>query len=549
MDSSLEKPTGTPVHGTTPPDSDADLIKRARCGDANAYGTLYERHAEAAARLARQITGNRADADDVVAESFARVLSAMRNGNGPDEAFRPYLLTALRRVAFDHVRGQRRQIPTEEADLPDDGEPFTDPVIADLDRSLVAQAFRSLPERWSAVLWHTEIEEASPAEVATMLGMSANGVAALRYRAREGLRQAYLQLHLSGRAQATCVPFAEKLPSYVRGKLSRRQAREVAAHLDQCQECSAACADLTAINAGLRGVLAPVILGWAASGYLAASGHAGATVSTALASIRVAFSRFVSFLGHRPAVPITALAAAAAIAVPTFALVHAPREHLDAVPPTAIARTHQAQRGGAPVTGPTPASAQRPSPSEFQSPGPSPGTTATPHPSQPPSRSPHPHPSSTVPTSPTPTSPAPTSPASPSSSSSPAPTATVKVTAKLNVGVQVSGLLNLGVTVLVTVNVSDPGNGATGPLTATVDLPAGITLLGLSGSSSWSCGGGSPMTCTGPAVTAGGTANLSFNVLVLTLSGCGESVAATVASGALSASGSSAEQVACTPLL
>jgi hypothetical protein len=34
--------------------------------------------------------------------------------------------------------------------------------------------------------------------MAPLLGLTANSVAALAYRAREGLRQAYLQMHLSG---------------------------------------------------------------------------------------------------------------------------------------------------------------------------------------------------------------------------------------------------------------------------------------------------------------------------------------------------------------
>jgi DNA-directed RNA polymerase specialized sigma24 family protein len=102
----------------------------------------------------------------------------------------------VRRVAFDHAKGQRTQIPTDDADL-DEAEPFVDAAEASLERSLVAQAFASLPERWQAVLWYTEVEQARPAEVALLLGISPNSVAALRYRAREGLRQAYLQAHVS----------------------------------------------------------------------------------------------------------------------------------------------------------------------------------------------------------------------------------------------------------------------------------------------------------------------------------------------------------------
>jgi RNA polymerase sigma factor (sigma-70 family) len=241
--------------------SDADLIAAARSGDAEAYGVLYQRHSAAADRLARQIVKHPADVDDVVAETFARVLHALKRGLGPAQAFRPYLLTAVRRVAIDLLRGQRKQIPTEEADLPDPGEPFSDPVIADLDRSIVARAFTSLPERWSAVLWHTEVEESKPAEVAELLGISANGVSALSYRAREGLKQAYLQLHMSDHTDANCKPIATKLGGYVRGRLSRRTSREVEKHLRNCAECTAAYADLSAINHSLRGALAPVMLG------------------------------------------------------------------------------------------------------------------------------------------------------------------------------------------------------------------------------------------------------------------------------------------------
>ena len=204
MDRSLVEVAKTAPRADTSSATDAELITAARSGDAAAFGTLYERHAAAARRLARHLVKHQADVDDVVAETFARVLSALRRGNGPVVAFRPYLLTAVRRVAIDVLRGQRHQVPTDDTELPDPGEPFDDPAVADLDRSLITKAFLSLPERWSAVLWHTEVEQAKPAEVASLLGVSANSVAALRYRAREGLRQAYLQLHLSGRAEGNC---------------------------------------------------------------------------------------------------------------------------------------------------------------------------------------------------------------------------------------------------------------------------------------------------------------------------------------------------------
>jgi len=43
-------------------------------------------------RLARQLVRGQAEADDVVAETFAKILDLLRRGGGPEGAFRPYLL-------------------------------------------------------------------------------------------------------------------------------------------------------------------------------------------------------------------------------------------------------------------------------------------------------------------------------------------------------------------------------------------------------------------------------------------------------------------------
>ena len=83
--------------------SDAELISRVRGGDVAAYGELFSRHEDAAQRLARQLVRG-PDADDLVSEAFAKVLSVLQGGGGPDVAFRAYLLTAVRRLHVDRIR-------------------------------------------------------------------------------------------------------------------------------------------------------------------------------------------------------------------------------------------------------------------------------------------------------------------------------------------------------------------------------------------------------------------------------------------------------------
>ena len=67
--------------------SDAELISAVRGGDVDAYGTLFERHVDAARRLARQLVSP-GDADDLVSEAFVKVLGVLQRGGGPDVAFR-----------------------------------------------------------------------------------------------------------------------------------------------------------------------------------------------------------------------------------------------------------------------------------------------------------------------------------------------------------------------------------------------------------------------------------------------------------------------------
>ncbi|MCL2848472.1 MAG: sigma-70 family RNA polymerase sigma factor [Micrococcales bacterium] len=255
-----------------PQRSDAELLAAVRAGDADGYGTLYDRHAIAALNVARQYTNSAADAEDVVADSFAAVYTALQRGKGPTEAFRAYLYTVVRRVATLHRDHGRRVQPTDDdTTLHASGVTMAGadaPALAGFESSAAARAFTSLPERWQVVLWHTELEGLSPAEVAPLLGLSANSAAALAYRAREGLRQAYLNAHLAGGVPDLCRPVTDKLGAYVRGGLGARESRKVAEHLDQCAACTALHGELGDVNRQMRAVVGPLVLGFAGMGAL-----------------------------------------------------------------------------------------------------------------------------------------------------------------------------------------------------------------------------------------------------------------------------------------
>ncbi|MFT4008993.1 MAG: sigma-70 family RNA polymerase sigma factor [Nocardioidaceae bacterium] len=297
------------LHSVEAP-SDAELIARVRGGDLAAYGDLFERHVEAARRLARQLVRG-PDADDLVSEAFTKVMTVLQGGGGPDVAFRAYLLTAIRRLHIDKVRNQSRLTTTDDMSQFDPGVPFHDTAVAGFESGAAAKAFASLPERWQLVLWHLEVEGQKPADIAPLLGMSANSVSALAYRAREGLRQAFLTAHLTDTADAECQWVNEHLGGYVRGGLSKRDSGKVKTHLDDCRKCTAMYLELTEVNSNLAAIIAPLLLGGAATGYLATTGSAG----VAAGGVIVLFDRAKdAVLGNLTAVAAGAVAVGIAAA-------------------------------------------------------------------------------------------------------------------------------------------------------------------------------------------------------------------------------------------
>ncbi|MGI8888535.1 MAG: sigma-70 family RNA polymerase sigma factor [Nocardioidaceae bacterium] len=295
--------------GATAP-SDPELISAVRGGDGHAYGVLFERHRGAALGLARQIAGS-SDADDLVSDAFIKVLRVLSDGGGPDVAFRAYLLTAVRRLHIDRIRASSRVRPTDQIEAFDPGVPFVDPAVSQFENTAAAKAFASLPERWQLVLWHLEVEGQKPADVAPLLGLTANSVSALAYRAREGLRQAYLQMHMADTAAEECRWVTERLGAHVRNGLSRRDATKVDQHLDECTRCAAVYLELTEVNSNLSAIIAPLLLGSAAAAYVA--GASGGSTAVGAMSVLAKAGHFAS--ANTAAVVGTAATSAAVVGV------------------------------------------------------------------------------------------------------------------------------------------------------------------------------------------------------------------------------------------
>lgn len=469
LDDPMEGSVPAQRGGSVLPPSDTDLIGRMRSGDDTAYEELYRRHAGAVRRYARTCCRDGHTADDLTAEVFARVLQAVRGGSGPEYAVRAYLLTTVRRVAANWTTSAKRE------QLVDDFAVFatqaargsersamsaTSAVSADNDtldlgadvramheaeQSMAMQAFRSLPERWQAVLWHTEVEDESPSEVATLFGLDANGTRVLASRAREGLKQAYLQAHVSATlvTDEECSRYADRLGAYARGGLRTRAERGLRKHLEECVKCRLAAGQIKEVASGIPAVVPIAVIGWfGAAGYakvaaLVAGGAGAGAVGVGGAAAAASGSSSGGAGGGAAAsealgAPVKAGIAAGVVAVGIAAVVFAlandevPKEPVARPSPSAPVIQPEAP-SPTPTPSPTPpgqepepappalvpALAPRPTPSPTPTPAPSPRPTSsstptpTPSPTPPPPPAPAPSPTPTPPPPPPPPAPAP----------------------------------------------------------------------------------------------------------------------------------------------
>lgn len=231
--------------------SDQELTQLVRGGCTEAFAELFNRHRQAACRLASMHTSDAYTAQDFVAEAFFRVLQALRTGGGPSTSFRSYLLRVLRNLVTESGRNAGRQVP-----VPDVGayelEYATsagNEALRKYEQVLVREALSSLSDRWRSILWCTIVQSQQPASIADSMGISPNSVAALAYRAKEGLRQAYLLVHLDHQSYPSqCAYYVSRLAAYSRGRLGECGSEEVTVHLGECDTCAGLYQEINELN-------------------------------------------------------------------------------------------------------------------------------------------------------------------------------------------------------------------------------------------------------------------------------------------------------------
>ncbi len=164
--------------------TDAELVVRTRAGDPDAFGTLVSRYYDACWRFAYHMLGERADAEDVVQDSFLRAYLAIGRYDERDQ-FRGWLFRILtnqcRNALTSRGRRTRRfvqdEIALESAPAPPPG------FASGVEDAVLVHALGQLdPLQREALL----LKYAEGLEYGEMSAMTGAGESALKMRVKRG---------------------------------------------------------------------------------------------------------------------------------------------------------------------------------------------------------------------------------------------------------------------------------------------------------------------------------------------------------------------------
>ena len=185
-----------PVHA----ENEATLLAEAREGKPEAFTELVNRYERNIYRLALNLTGNRADAEDVLQEAFLKAYSHLDQFQGNSRFY-----TWLVRIAVNEgLMKLRKRRSDKSTSLDEMGETEDDAVPRQLVawedtpeqryaktelQSILSEAVESLEPTFRTVFVLRDIEDFSTQETAELLSLSIPAVKSRLLRARLKLRQ------------------------------------------------------------------------------------------------------------------------------------------------------------------------------------------------------------------------------------------------------------------------------------------------------------------------------------------------------------------------
>ena len=153
--------------------TDEDLISLVGAGDAFAFNALHDRHSRAIYSLARRLTGDEQDAEDLAQEAFLKVWRSAGSYRAERGSVRTWMLSVVRNQGIDRLRSQasyRRAQEKADAEAPraQPSEAFAE-TWRIFRRDRVREALQDLPHAQLKVLALAHFSDLTHVEIAEHL--------------------------------------------------------------------------------------------------------------------------------------------------------------------------------------------------------------------------------------------------------------------------------------------------------------------------------------------------------------------------------------------
>ena len=172
-------------------EDDRDLRERVQALDSQALGELYDRYSPLLYLYSVRLLRTADLAEECVAETFSRLLQALKNGHGPREHLRAYLY----RIAHNWITDRWRRAPPpmlcfDDQCMAQEGQDPEFATLLQLEREQVRRALASLTPDQRQVLVLKYVQDLENDEIAIVLDKPVGAVKSLQHRGLAALRRA-----------------------------------------------------------------------------------------------------------------------------------------------------------------------------------------------------------------------------------------------------------------------------------------------------------------------------------------------------------------------
>jgi RNA polymerase sigma-70 factor (ECF subfamily) len=185
---------------SAPVNQEVELVDRARSGDVAAFTELVNRYERNIYRLARHITQNDEDAEDVLQEAFLKAFANLKQFQGQSKFYTWLVriavnesLMKLRRRKADKIVSLDERLETEDDSVPREIADWSENPEQQYSRAemqgFLTRAIDSLSPGFRTVFLLRDVEELSTEETASALNLSIPAVKSRLLRARLQLRE------------------------------------------------------------------------------------------------------------------------------------------------------------------------------------------------------------------------------------------------------------------------------------------------------------------------------------------------------------------------